>query len=440
MLLKKMLKNLEQYYTSYNKLITPYINKLCKVTLIKDDGLMGHKKIIIAVSALILLAFTIKVGYEPYYNLRFESALKEAAKVPSSHWDDLYKDSKLKNAYRVVIIVTGGEDLIYGEYFKYSAERLGWKAKIFNMETLSHEDEILAFDPDFIIMACFSNPDMGSKLRAHRSKKYSLNFPSFKQLRQQDQISTKQPDKAINKVGDFNRLSHGVLTSSKEVDLYRKAFEKLGKPFYGLRLLPLVPRFDNEPAEPKRLMWVSSDWDNLRKSIKYTSFIKKLNENVPMRVYGHYISNAYLNNSNYAGYITPGIENINAMRKNGIYLLSHFNYPFEGDVPSIRSFEAAAANVVIISDKHPFMLDNFGDSVLYYDQTASSEAIYKQIKSHLDWILKNPQEAKALAAKAHKIFLTRFTLEKDLIRIAKMYQYNLIQDKKMWNLDYPVGN
>ena len=40
-----------------------------------------------------------------------------------------------------------------------------------------------------------------------------------------------------------------------------------------------------------------------------------------------------------------------------------------------------------------------------------------------------------MAAKAHQIYLEKFTLDKDLSRIAKMHEYILEQEKKM-NLSY----
>ncbi len=95
----------------------------------------------------------------------------------------------------------------------------------------------------------------------------------------------------------------------------------------------------------------------------------------------------------------------------------------EAGMPSLRLFEALAANVVIISDMHPFVIENFGDNILYYDQYADSETMFKQVKSHYDWIKANSEEAKAMAGRAHKIFLDKFTIEKDLPRLARMHEY-----------------
>ncbi len=158
-----------------------------------------------------------------------------------------------------------------------------------------------------------------------------------------------------------------------------------------------------------------------------------------MKVYGHYNSSSYLAPNIYGGYIPPGIEQINAIRNNGIYLLTHSDVHFKGGEPNMRGFEASAANVVVISDKHPFIVKNFGDSFLYFDHDKDADTMYKQVKSHVDWIKNNPEEARIKAAKAHQIFLDKFTIEKDLVRIAKMHEYILKNERESMDLSYPLG-
>jgi|GEM_PF-2869779 len=395
---------------------------------------------IIKIGVLIALFIAISIfGYRQYYDMKFNYALSEARNTPSDYWDNEYKSVKIKNRYKIVVIAVNGGELTYAQYLKYSAERLGWEVKIFNGETLGHEDEILAFDPDFMIFACYASSFLDSRINAHRSKKYSLNFVPLEQLKKTGYISSKDPYKGKKYIKSMNNMSHGVMTVAKEVNFYRRMFEKLKKPFVGLRLFPLVPRMDNEPADPKSLMWMAGGWDKFRSSARYREFITMLSKNVPFRVYGHYNGVSYLNPETYGGYIKPGIQNIEAIRKNGIYLLSHSNFHFEANVPSMKPFEAAAANAVVISDKLPFVMDAFGDSFLYFDQNADSKTMYKQVKGHMDWIKANPKEAKAMAAKAHQIFLDKFTLEKDLVRMAKMHEYAISQDKKIWKLEYSIG-
>ena len=408
---------------SLNKSVT-YKNLLCLLTI---------------VAVVLGLVYGFNKACKKFYTHKFEQILTEARKTDPNSWYEKYKNSPIKDKYKVVIVTNNGGEMTYTEYFKYAAEKKGWEVKIFNTQMLGHEDSILEFDPDFILLTCHIDSFTDSRINAHRSRKYALNLVSFHQLRSIREVSLKDTYQGQHKLGSLNAIVHGVLTVAAEVDVYKKMFERLNKPFNGFRLFPLVPAFENGPAEPKTLMWLSGGWDAYRSSNTYKDFIKLLSENVPMKVYGHYNSASYLKPGIYDGYIKPGIENMEAIRKNGIYLLTHSNFHFEGSgVPSMRIFEATAANAVVISDMHPFPLEHFGDNFLYFDHKASAQEIYKQIKSHMDWIKANPEKAKAMADRAHKIFLEKFTIEKDLERIAKMHEYVLAQEKEM-NLSYPLG-
>ena len=401
---------------------------------------MGYKmkliKLIIACSIISLLFF---FGYAKLTENMFFSSLEEASSDNEIHYQNEYDSMKIRNDYKVVIISVNGGELSYAEYFKYSAEKLGWKVKIFNKETLGHEDEILAFDPDFIILACYANPELDSRITAHRSKKYSLNFVPFQLLRDKGLVSINNPYKAKKNLAQMNKIVHGVLTVAQEIEIYDIMFKNLKKDFYGLRIFPVAPDFAFEPSNPSKLMWMGSGWDSYRNSLEYKKFITLLAKNIPFRAYGHYNSLNYLPKETYGGYIFPGIENIKAIRKNGVYLVTHSDYHFKGNVPSMRPFEAAAANAIIISDRLPFLVENFGDSILYFDSNSDPNAMYEQVRDHYEWIKNNPNLAKEKAAKANKIFREKFTLEHDLIKIAKMHEYVLQQDKIKWNLDYPIG-
>ena len=203
-----------------------------------------------------------------------------------------------------------------------------------------------------------------------------------------------------------------------------------------MRVLPLIPRVENKPVDPKSLIWGGVGWDKFRSSENYKRFITLLSENFPIKIYGSYRTFSYIHHA-YDGSIPPGMSNIEAIRKNGIYLLTHSEAHIESATPSLRIFEATAANAIVISDKHPFAIEHFGDNFLYFDQNADSETMFRQVKAHMYWIKDHPKEAKKMAARAHQIFLDKFTLDRDLIRIAKMHEYIVEQEKKM-RLSYPL--
>ncbi len=399
-------------------------------------------KTIVIIMLLVIIAFLGKYGYKSYYNIKFNSAISKAAKIAPSIWDDKYSNSIIKDKYKVVIITNNGGEFSYSEYFKYAAEKMGWEVKIYYNQTLGNEPEILEFDPDFIIFSQFSEttPDINTKIIAHKSKKYLLSFSSIDAIRNRFKwISIRDPYKPTNSFKKLVSMVDGILTIAPELHFYQEMFNKLNKPFYGLQILPLVPKFNNEPTEPKNLMWLSGGWDKFRSSDNYKQFINYLSENVPMRVFGHYNSSSYLKPRIYGGYIAPGIENISAIRNNGIYLLTHSDLHFKGGETNMRGFEASAANAVVISDKHPFIVKNFGDSFLYFDHDKDAKTMYNQVKSHIDWIRSNPEKAQIKAAKAHQIFLDKFTIERDLIRIAKMHEHIIVEENKSMNLLYPLG-
>ena len=117
-----------------------------------------------------------------------------------------------------------------------------------------------------------------------------------------------------------------------------------------------------------------------------------------------------------------GISIRKAIQEAGIALVLHSSRHLGIGAPSARVFEAAAASAVIISDMHPFIMREFGGSVLYVDHRKNGEEMFKQIKSHMEWIRLHPEEAKELAYRSHKIFLEKFTLESELLKLSDFFE------------------
>lgn len=100
----------------------------------------------------------------------------------------------------------------------------------------------------------------------------------------------------------------------------------------------------------------------------------------------------------------------------GICLVLHSDTHIQHKIPSGRIFEAAASSAVIISDKNSFVEEHFGDAVLYVDQTASGEEMFRQIDAHMDWIATHKEEALQLARRSYDIFHENFVLEQQLLQ------------------------
>jgi len=341
----------------------------------------------------------------------------------------------IKNDYKVVFITCNGGEYNVAEFFKYAAEKRGWQVKVYPF--MGKEEEILAFDPDFIIQSTCTKPHMNDKLMAHRARRYlTLSVAHIMEAyNAKDDILNPSED-----LKNYMSQMHGMLIAAdKEIGIYKQIWEKkMDKIFNAIPFLPTAPKTTYEPAEPKKLVWSGMGWDNFRTSEKYKEFITALSYNIPMRVYGFYNNAIFLKPGTYGGFAPPGLETIGLLRRNGIYLISHSTGHFNTGIPSLRPFEAAAANVITISDRHPFIIEHFGDSMLYFDRDASAEEMYQQIKKHFDWIIANPEKAKEKANQAHQIFLKKFTIDQYLDHIAKMHEYVLQQEKQM-DLDYHLS-
>ncbi len=402
----------------------------------KSKTLLLSLLILTVISFLSIYSFKKIRSY--LHDYKFEKALEQAAKIDPSFWDEKYKNNSIKSKYKVVIVSNNGGEYSYAEYFKYAAERIGWEVQIYYNQLLGHEKDILAFDPDFIMFTLHIDNSMDMKIAAHRSKKYTLELSPLQVLHSFGAIRKDKLYAVSPKFSELLNLSDAVLTSAKEVDFYQLTFNEMHKAFNGLRILPLAPAVENDPAEPKGLVWMGGGLDKLRSSKNYKNFINLLSQHIPMKVHGRYRYSSYLKPHIYDGYIPSATEMVTAIRQNGIYLLTHSDLHIQSATPTLRLFEAVAANVVVISDKHPFVIEHFGDNFLYFDHNADSETMYNQVQAHYNWIKENPNKAQAMAARAHQIFLEKFTLEKDLIRIAKMHESILEQEKAM-SLRYPLA-
>lgn len=109
-----------------------------------------------------------------------------------------------------------------------------------------------------------------------------------------------------------------------------------------------------------------------------------------------------------------GASTIKAISDCGVSLVLSSNVHRLAGAPTSRLYESAAAGAVIISDENAFVQEVFGDSVLSFTYDKDPAVSFKRIKNHIEWIKKNPLEAKKKAEKSQAIFLERFSMEKEL--------------------------
>jgi len=168
------------------------------------------------------------------------------------------------------------------------------------------------------------------------------------------------------------------------------------------------------PAEPKQIFWCGGNWDKTRRH-DYKKLFKILCRDNQLAIYGP--KSAWLVpefsflQKFYKGFI-PSKKVLQVMHACGMTFCFHSLQHIRDGVPSGRIFEATAAATLVISDKHPFVMQHFGDNVLYVDQDRGVDVMIKQVQDHLAWIKANPEKAKAMAWRAHLIFKEKFALEK----------------------------
>ncbi len=175
-------------------------------------------------------------------------------------------------------------------------------------------------------------------------------------------------------------------------------------------------KFNDTPKT--RLFFGGCIWDKYRKSI-----VRNLYELLDNTGYFDLYGVKNWDGNSYRGLIPFGEDTVlKIMEKCGVTLVIHSDNHFKNNIPTARIFEAAAASTVIISDRLPFIVENFGDSVLYIDRNKSPEEMFKQIDSHMQWILSHPREAVELARRSHETFIKKFSLDEIMKKVMESYK------------------
>ncbi len=343
------------------------------------------------------------------------------------NWLAEYKDVKIKDKYKIVFIISDPTiiaDHEAGNRMLAAMKNLGWETHTFEMIE-GNEEKIKKINPDFIFTNKW-NLHFGMKEKLPRYKLYALLphptatyfsgffefYPRFKQ----------------NKFPEIEFID-GFIVSMPEVSLFKNYVESRGRKFYGFKGYSSVQHQAYVEVEPRQLVYMGMNWDSRRKSGKFAKIFKTLADKKEAIFYGSANSWQHLVNDAYKGYFEGSDTAVlDKLRESGISLLFHSKQHIKSGAPSGRSFETAAAGVIGISDRHPFIIENFGDSFLYIDIDSSAERIISQIEKHLQWIKANPDKAKAKARKAYEIFVKNYTLESYLINLAKMHEKILLDE------------
>ena len=195
-----------------------------------------------------------------------------------------------------------------------------------------------------------------------------------------------------------------------------------GKNLNAITWYPSCPASSYVPVTSRKLFYCGFQWDRKRNGSEYQKMFSLLDAAGYLKVYGP-LERWECTPHSRKGYIPfDGTSMSTCMRQAGITLILHAQSHIELGAPTARIFEAASACTVIISDKNPFIIKEFGDSVLYIDGDLPAQQLYEQIDNHVQWILSHPQQAQELAQKAHTIFVEKFSLESYINNLITLHE------------------
>ncbi len=218
--------------------------------------------------------------------------------------------------------------------------------------------------------------------------------------------------------GDNQEWADKIISNLNEISIINK--NNILYSFY-----PTVPQTKFEPSKREKLFYSGTNWDKKRSSAHFKEIFRTLDTKSYFEVYGRADSWQFLGNS-YKGEIKFDADSfINTIHKAGFALLFHSDYHIKHGIPSKRIFEAAAAGAVIISDKNPFVVREFGDCVYYIDPQKEPTEVVKDIDNIVQRIKSNPESANKKAACAHNVFTKKFTLEKQWDRVFTMHEASI---------------
>lgn len=225
------------------------------------------------------------------------------------------------------------------------------------------------------------------------------------------------------KKSPYNDRVYGLLkTSYQPIDIRLAPNEEIGNLKFIMTWYPTTQITHYAPQMPTKLFYSNGSrytGNDRVNSEKYINLWRRLDKTSYFAAYGH--KSVWKGYESYKGYINADGESfIREINKAGACLILHKPRTLQQKIPTGRIFEAAAAAAIIISDKHPFIEKEFQDSVLYIDTVRDD--LFEQIDAHWQWIQSHPEQAKAMAKRAHQIFLEKFTMEKQLTQLLQEFE------------------
>ncbi len=203
-----------------------------------------------------------------------------------------------------------------------------------------------------------------------------------------------------------------------QIDLFDKIdrISIINVPFIGSSV-PLDFSFSAKKLSVRKLFYVGVNVEKKIGNMRYETLFKRLDNSNKIDIYGpkkvYGMDNLWAGFKCYKGEIPfDGKSILEKINQAGICLA--LNSPMHNDANAVsnRTYEAAAAGALIISDDNKFVRKYFKDSVFYIDVNLPEEEIAKRVLEIVDWANENPDEAYEMAKRSNEIFKKELALDR----------------------------
>lgn len=378
------------------------------------------------ITLIILLALFITIELKEYLQFKIKFSFST---TNNSH--------SLSKKYNIGIIVPYNflGDAEIAQHMRIASQNLGWNSYTFQYAPLAGTSPFFSkyvstilnianhfFKPDFVIHLLpsyftISPTDIPNYVRVPFELteifKYSNNF-------------SRQTDISWANIGSYDGYMHidNKRNWDGKIDI-KSIITNNSTSTSSIHITTMYPTVFSTPftsLKYNKIFYCGANWDKLRSSDHYKEILTKLAQHNIIKTFGPEKTWDFIKDA-YQGYIPhDGFSLINKIQELGITLILHSKYHLETGIPTNRIFEAAAASSLIISDHHPLVKKEFGDCVLYIDPSQPAETVANKIISYVKWANKNPRAASIKAKCAHDIFIQKFTMENELLKIAQMHE------------------
>ena len=213
----------------------------------------------------------------------------------------------------------------------------------------------------------------------------------------------------------------GYLTTYENTEILLEDLGFNTERIYPKRWYPTAQYRPYKEVTPNELFYFIGEWGDRYFENRYKTLQCMLAQKSYTSLFGNPIHGEPYGKAFKGPIDFDGESVLDLISEKGVCLVLHSGSHLRHKIPSGRIFEAAAASAVIICDLNPFVIEHFGDSVLYIDQNLSGEELFEQIDANMHWIQEHPKEALEMARRAHQVFEERFLLENQLLDFDRFY-------------------